>query len=58
MTDKLDTIREMMEERLKRMLEQDIDWMWEEGFYTLANRLERVLKYIEQLEKKNETHLS
>ena len=58
MTDKLDTIREMMEERLKRMLEQDIDWMWEEGFYTVANRLERVLKYIEQLEKKNETHLS
>jgi len=41
-------------ERLKRMLEQDIDWMWEEGFYTVANRLERVLKYIEQLEKKNE----
>lgn len=45
-------------EHLKRMLEQDIDWMWEEGFYTVANRLERVLKYIEQLEKKNETHLS
>ncbi len=41
-------------ERIKRMLEQDIDWMWEEGFYTVANRLERVLKYIEQLEQLND----
>lgn len=39
-------------EHLKRMLEQDIDWMWEEGFYTLANRLERVLRYINDLEQK------
>lgn len=39
-------------ERLKRMLEQDIDWMWEEGFYTLANRLDRVLHYINDLEQK------
>jgi len=39
-------------ERLKTMLEQDIDWMWDEGFYTLANRLDRVLQYINELEKK------
>lgn len=39
-------------ERLKTMLEQDIDWMWDEGFYTLANRLDRVLAYIDQLENK------
>ncbi len=44
-------------ERLKRMLEQDIDWMWEEGFYTVANRLERVLKYIKQLEQLNDPQL-
>lgn len=37
---------------LKKMLEQDIDWMWDEGFHTLANRLDRVLQYIEILEKK------
>lgn len=38
--------------RMKTMLEQDIDWMWDEGFYTLANRLDRVLHYINELEKK------
>lgn len=37
---------------LKKMLEQDIEWMWEEGFYTLANRLDRALTYIEILEEK------
>lgn len=39
-------------ERLKKMLEQDIDWMWDEGFYTLVNRLDRVLEYINELEQK------
>jgi len=39
-------------DRLKTMLEQDIDWMWDEGLYTLANRLDRVLNYINELEKK------
>lgn len=43
-------------ERLKTMLEQDIDWMWDEGFYTLANRLDRVMTYIEYLEGKVETY--
>ena len=38
-------------ERLKKMLEQDIEWMWDEGFYTVSNRLTRVLEYIEELEK-------
>ena len=37
---------------LKKMLEQDIEWMWDEGFYTLANRLDRALTYIEILEEK------
>jgi hypothetical protein len=37
---------------LKKMLEQDIEWMWDEGFYTLANRLDRALTYIEILEDK------
>ena len=39
-------------EHMKRMLEQDIEWMWDEGFYTLANRLDRVLHYIDHLEAK------
>lgn len=38
-------------DKLKRMLEQDCEWMWDEGFYTVANRLDRVLEYIERLEK-------
>jgi hypothetical protein len=37
---------------LKKMLQQDIEWLWDEGFYTLANRLDAVLKYIEELEQK------
>ena len=41
-------------ERLKRMLKQDIEWMSEEGFYTVANRLARVLEYIEELERAND----
>jgi hypothetical protein len=41
-------------ERLKRMLEQDRDWMWDEGFYTVANRLDRVLEYINKLEQLND----
>lgn len=40
--------------QLKKLLEQDIDWMWDEGFYTLANRLNRVLEYIEELENAND----
>ena len=40
-------------ERLKKMLIQDIEWMSEEGFYTVANRLARVLEYIEELERAN-----
>lgn len=39
-------------EHMKKMLEQDIEWMWDEGFYTLANRLDRVLHYIDHLEEK------
>ena len=38
--------------RLKKLLEQDRDWMWDEGFYTVSKRLDRVLAYIEELEKK------
>jgi hypothetical protein len=39
-------------ERLKKMLKQDIEWMDEEGFYTVSNRLSNVLEYIEKLESR------
>lgn len=32
-------------ERLKRMLEQDIDWMWEEGFTVVQQNKKRYLKF-------------
>jgi hypothetical protein len=38
-------------EYLKKQLKQDIEWMWDEGFYSVANRLMRLLRYIEELEK-------
>ena len=41
-------------ERLKKMLLQDISWLSDEGFYTMANRMARVLDYIKQLESYNE----
>jgi len=44
-------------ERLKKMLEQDIGWMWNEGFYTVSNRLTRVLEYIKELEKNENIYL-
>lgn len=39
-------------EHIKTMLEQDIESMYEEGFYTLSHRLSNVLEYIKQLEAK------
>jgi hypothetical protein len=39
-------------ERLKKMLEQDIEWMDEEGFYTVSNRLFNILEYIKKLESR------
>jgi len=41
-------------EKIKKMLQQDRDWMWDEGFYTVAKRMDRVLEHIKTLEKTNE----
>ena len=40
-------------EQIKQILAEDIDWMWEEGYYGIANRLDRVLQYIDKLERTN-----
>ena len=41
------------DEKIKEILVEDIDWMWEEGHYRIANRLDRILQYVNMLEKKN-----
>lgn len=38
-------------EQIKQIVAEDIDWMWSEGHYGMANRLDRMLKYIDNLEK-------